>query len=309
MGIDIEAARFLLASRQDGASFQRCATLGRQNYFLGNQETAALLREFGLTPEYCPKLFSEKYSRFRYSEAFWEMMGAQEVEIVDASDFEGGAHTHVHDLNLPIADHLKERFDAVCDFGTLEHVFNFPIAIRNCLEMVKPGGRFIAQTPANNYFGHGFYQFSPELFFRILTDKNGFQLEIMIAVEYGPRRRWFAVADPESIKARVSLTNSFPVMLFVRARKTGKLPTVMTAPQQSDCVAMWTQQASPAQKGVIDRFASPKLIRLKQALLETTPRLARVLEALRFSPLNRELSFRNRLSFSPINKRKLGKRM
>ena len=65
-------------------------------------------------------------------------------------------------MNTPIYGSLKNRFSALLDAGTIEHVFNFPQAIRNCMEMVKVGGHFIQVTVANNFIGHGFYQFSPE---------------------------------------------------------------------------------------------------------------------------------------------------
>lgn len=308
MGIDTEAARFLLIGQREGASFKRCATLGRQNLFLGNRETASLLREYGLDPEKYPDFFATPYTRFRYAEPFWEMLGTTDLLVLDASDFEGGNQTRVHDLNQPIPDDLKGRFDAVCDFGTLEHVFNFPVGLRNCLEMVKVGGHFFVQTPANNYFGHGFYQFSPELFFRVLSKRNGFELERLVVVEYGPRKRWFEVKDPEAVKDRADLINGWPVMLAIRARKTAEVPVLREPVQQSDYVAAWTQQASPQQQGAIDSLASPKLLGLKQMLLEHTPRLARLLEVFRISSLSRQFSFRNRGVYSRLNKRKLGKR-
>ena len=62
------------------------------------------------------------------------------------------------------------QFDVVYDGGTLEHVFNFPVALRNAMELLRPGGRlFTIHTCANNLCGHGFYQFSRELFYRTLS--------------------------------------------------------------------------------------------------------------------------------------------
>ena len=211
MGIDIETARFLLARRRDRTCFERCATLGRQHYFVSNNETRALLREFGVSREAFPRLFQATYPD--YSESFWEMLGVKTLATIDASNFEGA--THVHDMNQPIPVEWREAYDVVCDLGTLEHVFNFPVAIRNCMEMVKRGGFFFTQAPANNYLGHGFYQFSPELFFRVLSPQNGFKVEHCVAVEQGPRRRWFKVTDPEAARARVTLINAAPVILFV----------------------------------------------------------------------------------------------
>ena len=224
MGIDTEAARFLLIGQREGASFKRCVTLGRQNHCMGNLETASLLREYGLDPAKFPDFFATPYTRYRYSEAFWEMLGTSDLLVLDASDFEKAKQTRVHDLNLPIPDDLKGQFDAVCDFGTLEHVFNFPVALRNCMEMVKVGGHLFIVTPANNYFGHGFYQFSPELFFRVLSRRNGFELERLVVMEYGPSNRWFAVQDPEALKDRANLINGWPVMLAIRAKKIAEVP-------------------------------------------------------------------------------------
>lgn len=300
MGIDIETARFLLARRRDKTCFERCATLGRQHYYVSNTETRALLKEFALSPEDFPGLFPATYPD--YSEPFLEMLGAKTLATIDASKFEGA--THVHDMNQPIPVEWKEAYDVVCDVGTLEHVFNFPGAIRNCMEMVKCGGCFFTQTPANNYLGHGFYQFSPELFFRVLSPQNGFKVEQCVAIEYGPRRRWFAVTDPEAARARVTLINAAPVILFVWAKRVEIKPLFLEPPQQSDYAAAWAETAGPAQRTPSVKSESPHLQRFKRWLLESAPRLARMLDRLRFSRFSRNFSFSNRRSFTPILKRR-----
>ncbi len=306
MGIDGEAARFLLAGLKAGVSYRRCATLGRMNYFLGRKEMASLLRQFEMDPARYPKLFAHPYSPVRYAEDFWAMLGAEELVSIDASDFE--AASRIHDLNLPVPDDLKRRFDAVCDIGTLEHVFNVPVAIRNCMEMVAVGGHLLLMCPANNFFGHGFYQFQPELFHRLLQPANGYQLEALVTVECGPGRRWFDTADPQTIQARVTLVNSFPVFLFVRARKVGEVPARLVTPLESDYVAAWKREATHAQSGGIDRLATPGLRGLKERLIEGLPRLARWLEAWRISGWNRDFSFRNHRAFTPVRKSGLGRR-
>ena len=298
MGIDIETARFLLARRRDGVRFERCVTLGRQHCFLSNKETRGLLREFGLLPQNFPSLFPAAYPR--YAEPFWEMLGAKELNTIDASDFEGA--TRVHDMNQPVPAAWHEAHDVVCDIGTLEHVFNFPVAVRNCLEMVKRGGHFFAQTPANNYFGHGFYQFSPELFFRVLSPANGFQIQHCVAVEYGVRRRWFAVTDPEAIRARVTLINAAPVVLFVWAKRVEIVPFLRGTPQQSDYASAWAESATQGNAAKNSTPAPQKLQRLQRALIESVPKLARTLDRLRSSRFNRNHAFTNRRSYSRIAK-------
>jgi hypothetical protein len=119
MGLDVDLVRLLLEARQGGASFRSCLTLGRQHYFPGDTETRALLSQFGLDPRHSPKLFTGE--RPRYSEPFWEAIGVERLETMDASGFEGA--TLVHDLNRPVPPHLVEQFDAVCDAGTLERIF------------------------------------------------------------------------------------------------------------------------------------------------------------------------------------------
>lgn len=297
MGIDIDTAGFLLARRREKASFERCATLGRQHYFVSNSESRRLLKEFRLSPNDFPNLFSTEYPA--YSEPFWQMLGAKTLHTIDASNFEGA--THVHDLNQAVPDSWKAAYDVVCDCGTLEHVFNFPTAIRNCMEMVKEGGYFFTQTPANNYLGHGFYQFSPELFFRVLSPKNGFQVEHCVAVEYGPRRRWFAVTDPETIHARVTLINAAPVILFVWAKRVEIVPLFRGTPQQSDYAAAWAESA--ATRSQRQPSGAQPLERIKNTFLATAPRLARVLDTLRLSRFNRRFSFRNSKSFTRISRR------
>ncbi len=295
MGIDIETARFLLARRRDKASFERCITLGRQHYFVSNTESRGLLKEYGLSPEQFPNLFPKEYPP--YSEPFWQMLGAKTLHTIDASNFEGASH--VHDMNQPVPDSWRESYDVVCDCGTLEHVFNFPAAIRNAMEMVKCGGYFFTQTPTNNYLGHGFYQFSPELFYRVLSPKNGFKVEHCVAVEYGPRRRWFAVTDPEEARTRVTLVNTAPVILFVWAKRVEIRPLFTETPQQSDYTAAWTaaKENQPASSG------TQPLERIKNFALATTPRLARMLDVMRFSRFNRNFSFRNPKSFTRISKK------
>jgi hypothetical protein len=229
------------------------------------------------------------------------MLGSEELVTIDISDFEGA--NYLHDLNEPIPPELNERFDAVCDFGTLEHIFNFPVAMRNCLEMVKLSGHFFSQAPANNYFGHGFYQFGPDLFFGVLSEQNGFRLDRITVVEYGPRRRRFEVTDLQAVKTRATLVNSFPVMIQVQAMRTAIVPVLREYPRQFDFVRMWAGRSTPPKTHEPDRQPGERVESLKRWLLESYPRVGRLLESFRYSSLNRAFSFRNRRSFGRRKKR------
>ncbi len=169
-----------------------------------------------------------------YAEPFLELLGAQRIESLDASGYEQA--TIIHDLNTPVPSSMHGRFSCVIDGGTIEHVFNFPNAIRSCMEMLEPGGHYIGITPANNHLGHGFYQFSPELYYRVLGAENGFEVRTMLVKADS---HWYQVADPAVLHERTELVSSAPVTLVVIARRNKVMERFHT-PQQSDYVSAWS---------------------------------------------------------------------
>jgi hypothetical protein len=165
-----------------------------------------------------------------YCESILKALGAESVESLDVSTEEGASI--VHDLNEPIPVELKARFHTVFDGGTIEHVFNFPVAIRNCMEMVAIGGHYIGVTVANNCCGHGFYQFSPGLFFAVFCENNGFVLENAILCATDPAASWVRLAEPWS-EARCSFQQKAPTYLLIHARRTHASAIFGRYPQQS----------------------------------------------------------------------------
>ena len=122
-------------------------------------------------------------------------------------------------MNEPIPHDLKFRYSVVLDGGSLEHVFNFPVAIKNCMEMLQVGGHYLGVTPANNFMGHGFYQFSPELFFSVFSEENGYELTSLIVFEDKYNAKWFSVKNPQKINTRVALINDIPTYLLILAKR------------------------------------------------------------------------------------------
>jgi hypothetical protein len=168
-----------------------------------------------------------------------ERLGAVVVDSVDASAFEGA--NIIHDLNQPMPTELQGRYDVVFDGGTLEHVFNFPSAVRGCLELPKVGGHFIMTSPANNQMGHGFYQFSPELFFRVLSAENGYQLKALLLVPTFSEGNWFKIRDPATVGDRVGHNAAATQLsIFAIAQRTRLVPLFLHPPQQSDYRTEWS---------------------------------------------------------------------
>lgn len=239
MALDRNGTKFLLYARSAGVDFSRTAMIGRQEMHASRDELGANLRQFGMPAEQSETLLSSGYA-----EDFLRHLGAEEVVSFDASPYESASV--VHDFNRPISDEYKARFTAVLDGGTLEHVFNYPTALKNCMEMVADDGHFLAITPTNNQMGHGFYQFSPELFYRVFSADNGFEIARMMIFEEAPGSPWYDVADPDVVKERVALINTQSTMLLIIARKVRSVEIFETMPQQSDYTAVWSGKKDAA---------------------------------------------------------------
>jgi hypothetical protein len=239
MGIDAHATRFLIDCGERGVDFEKTLMIGRQSLNVDPRRFKARLarRAPDISDEAVGRLLAESGG---FAEPLFRWLGAREVDAIDASAYEKASI--VHDLNQPVDASLHRRFSAVFEGGSLEHVFNFPIAIRNCMEMVAEGGHLLICTPANNYFGHGFYQFSPELFYRVLSPENGFEVVRMYLYGSDPEAQWYEVVDPHAVRRRVMLTNSTPASLAVCARRTRVVPIFANTPQQSDYEAAWTAE-------------------------------------------------------------------
>lgn len=227
MGIDLHNLNFLAHAADLGVSFRDTLAVGRQALFVDAPDLQRFRRRRGL-PELPPQALA--------SGAYFEPMlqawfGCERPDAVDASDYEQARW--VHDLNLPWPPQAAPSYDAVLDFGCLEHVFNFPTAWRSLVDRCKVGGHLLHALPANNLSGHGFYQFSPELFFNLYRPERGFELRgLYFALKADPRR-WWAVANPITLRRRVNLCNAHEAYLLVLARKLRE-PGELPAPQQSD---------------------------------------------------------------------------
>jgi len=251
--------------------------LGRQKLSLTKEQMARTIKSFGYDAD-DPGLDAIMTGTNGYADAFLIHLGARDVHAFDYSVFEGA--THCVDLNEPIPEAFKEAYSVVLDGGTLEHVFNYPVAIRSCMDILRVGGHFVAITPANNFFGHGFYQFSPELFYSVFSAQNGFELKRLIAFNDRPNRwwrsahphaQWYAVANPAEVGERVTLSNSHPVSLMVIAQKIVQKPIFKFSPQQSDYLAKW---AEPGAAKAARDLPRPAWMRAAKAVIPAPVRLA-----------------------------------
>jgi hypothetical protein len=260
MGITANCAKFLFYAKQNNVSFETTLTLGRQHLYASDKELSNYSNKYlGVT--------SSIRSANNYAEPLFELLGARLVDSIDYSNYEQA--TLLHDLNQPVPRHMHNRYSCIFDGGTLEHVFNVPVALHNLMCMLKQGGHIVSITPANNQCGHGFYQFSPELFFSVFHRSNGFCVNSLFlapdsADENG--RTWYEVKNPAEVGGRVTFRNDAPTYIMLLAQKIdSQVPETITA-FQSDYVSVWTkdQQGEESPHGKVKmlyRSLFPKKIR------------------------------------------------
>lgn len=196
-------------------------TLGRQNINVVREKIDASLGE-GLASSqdlYIDNLLIERF-------------GATTVSSVDASDYEDA--TYVADMNVPFE--AGRTFDTVIDFGTIEHVFDVAAALRNMIRLCAIGGRILHSTPSNSECGHGFFQFSPELFLSLYSEKNGFRDTEVYVAEVMNETDWYRV-HPAAAGDRIMVNALAATYLLVSTTKIRDVPSLSV--QQSDYVHAW----------------------------------------------------------------------
>ncbi len=261
MGIDINGLQLLIRAHRSGVSFKRMAMLGRQGIYANRPALVSVLREAGyVMSQDCVSRLLDPGTIF--AEDIFSLFGAKEIIAIDVNNYEGAQI--IHDMNQPIPEALVSSFDVVLDGGTLEHVFNFPVGLQNAAQMVCLGGSFLAITMANNFCGHGFYQFSPELFYRFFCPKNGYALESCILWEDIPTSKFYSVPDPESVQSRIDLTSDVGAYMMIQAKRMGSVLREFI-PYQSDYVRLWDQPQSAARSG--------SALRRLKAILGRSPHL------------------------------------
>jgi hypothetical protein len=268
MGIGKESILTMCYADLNGVDFKDTLMIGRQNVFIRKEEIYGLLKNYdpnrNNSLRYIDKIFEVEIP---YAEELFKYFGALKVDSIDYSDYEGA--NIIHDMNIPIKDDLKNKYSCVWDGGTLEHVFNYPIAIKNCMDMVRGGGHLVLETPANNFLGHGFYQFSPELFFSLLNEDNGFTDTKIFMSDDG--NNFYEVIPPKLNKCRTEfdIAKHVPSLMRVISKKIDNVPDVLSI-SQSDYVDAWDEN---------DKFKNynPSSTKLRTHLYEKTPMILKPL--------------------------------
>ena len=226
-------------AKAGGADFARFAMIGRHELGIPRPALEKFFRERG-RPDLPGEIASDPgdgYCESLLGRAF----GSQVINSIDYSEYENASI--IHDMNTPITG--NEKYGVVADFGTLEHIFNAPVALDNLVRLCAPQGRILHISPCNNFVGHGFYQFSPELFFQLYSKVRGFADTRIFLTPALPMETWYEVASPSELKSRVNVTSRDQILILVMTTMTGTPPSLLAHPvQQSDYMNKWDNQSA-----------------------------------------------------------------
>ena len=239
MGIDRSGAHLLVAMGRRQPLGGRVLQLGRQDIELKPRHVAEIVRRYKLTDT--PPIENGIDDQFLF-----RLVGFDRVESLDVSPYEGA--DFIFDMNEPVPPHLHGLFDMIFDGGTLEHVFNFPQALKNIHDMLKVGGLIVHAAPTSNLVDHGFYMFSPGVFWDYYT-ANGYDMVDCLLFKFNrkPNRDWTCYRYfPGAIDHKEFGGWGVKAMLgtWSVARKTESSTSGVT-PQQSRYVRVWNPPVPP----------------------------------------------------------------
>ena len=227
MGLDLCGLDIIKMATKYCKNISTVLTLGRQGVYI-SQESFNTKSAHG---------YSE------YSEEFFKHLGATVVDSIDYSDFEGC--TIVHDMNKPV--HVSKKYNFIFDGGCIEHIFNIPQVFDNIIQLLEIGGIFCSATVNNNFSGHGFYQFSPEVFIQIFQKEYGMELlELYLAEVDSEPSTWVNVKTSEYYRQNFTFNSIKPVYILTIAQKIFDSTTTLLnkSPQQNSYKIDWGKNIS-----------------------------------------------------------------
>lgn len=239
MGVALSGLNALLDLHSRFGEFGKTVQIGRQGLYIAHHEQAAAdaaVRAHGLADSLGAIVATDIFADTN----LLPRLGAHPVTAADASPYEGA--TIIHDFNDPVPSAYHLQFDTLLEFGSLEHVFNLPVALANIMRMLKVGGRLMSLNPANNWLGHGLYQFGPELPFRVYQGENGFRIVSVKLVGIGDQPIELIDTGAAGMRNEIG-TTAGPVDIITIAEKIADVEPFARWPQQGDYSHEWDRRA------------------------------------------------------------------
>ena len=202
MGIDLTALETILFSLRYVKNNNNLLTLARQQ--IHTQNITLTNNFFIKSMDYCENLFKS--------------LGFLNIESIDNSSYENA--TIIHNLNTPYNN--TKKYDYIYDGGTTEHIFNIPQVFENIINLLEIDGIFCSVTVNNNFSGHGFYQFSPELYLSMFTSNYGMKIQCIYLAKVGSKiNEWIKINNYDNATNRINtkFNGNEPVYIIVIAKK------------------------------------------------------------------------------------------
>jgi len=172
------------------------------------------------------------------TEVVFSALGFEQLDSMDYSEYEGA--NIIHDLNnTNIPKELNGKYDFILDCGTIEHVFHFGNVMENIFKMLKVGGTFIFNQPTFYGLNHGYYNFSPCLYYEYFKANN---YELNTFIPYAEKNGFVYIADPvvNNICGHIPLIENSFNLVCGSVTKTAQT-TYDVIPYQGQYVNAWKQ--------------------------------------------------------------------
>lgn len=234
MAIDIPGLDFLMRHKHliKGNSLQ----IGRQGIHL-IEPFAKFADAHVVWNKYEDKIsFERMFDDYNgHTEVLFKYLGADVVDSIDISDYE--QCTIVHDLNNPVPEELHNKYDFIYDGGTIEHIYDIKTCMDNIKKMLKVNGVFISINGTNNFCGHGFYQFSPELYRTVFSEDAGYRMITLQLMDVRPDPVGIDIPDNHMMRQDIK-TGTMQVYIAAAMEKVVDM-NIDGNFQQSDYVPIW----------------------------------------------------------------------
>jgi len=234
MGIDVSALTFLMQNKNHVTG--NVLQLGRQGMHIAwNQTDRELSKQiFEVFDQETP--FETIFSDYPHADGLFKYLGADVVDSMDYSDFEQASI--VHDLNEPVPNELINKFDFIYDGGTIEHIYDVKSVMDNIKKMLKVNGIFAGLAVGNNSLGHGFYQFSPELYRTVFSEQAGYEIISLQLIENTQIPDFIDLPTPPKGERQEIKTKDVPIYVCFIIRKIKDIEVTKNF-QQSDYLKNW----------------------------------------------------------------------
>lgn len=266
MGINIKVIKLLMRTGKREKFYGNVLTAGRQDIGIKKEDLRKCAREMGFT--LMPEAEENNYIT---DKSLFLLLGFDNLDSMDYNDYE--YCTIVHDLNSDVPVKYHNKYDLIFDSGTTEHIFNIPKAFENYNKMLKVGGRIIHLLPVSNWADHGFYMFSPTLFYDYYS-ANKWEIIDALLINFYFSGKWYIYSYTPGCLDRHSnggFNKGFCMFYFVAKKTTAS--TFDASVQQSLWLRHWNLTDTKSKviyeennKGLVKRILAKLPLQLRKTL-------------------------------------------